>query len=76
MNQAEREAWFLIWPDREEDRSDSPEETMAEIADGASEFGIMLSWTPQTRDTGFGLEKRAILTGSEQSLEDFLGEFL
>jgi len=72
-NQAEKEQWFLLWPDREEDRSGSLlEEAMAEISARASECGITLFWTPQSRDTGFGLERKAILRGREEDLEIYL----
>jgi len=68
----EIEEWFLIWPDNEEEKCDSPEEAMEIIEGVAEQYNVHVSWLPNQRDTGFGLEKMAVLEGREEDIEKFL----
>jgi hypothetical protein len=73
----EREAWFLLHAD-DEDVLDEMQREIAvrgEVNYVAARLGVEVFWTEETRDTGFGQERKAILYGKGEDIDQLLSTF-
>jgi hypothetical protein len=61
--------WFLVNPDNDSFDEEYFEECLAETS---TKLEIKVEWTGQTRDSGFGQEKKYILTG--EHVEAFIDQ--
>jgi hypothetical protein len=67
-NVVDLDFWFVVRPDSGELEYDLCDEIECLAIDN----GVLLEWYPETRDTGFGLERLARVKGLEKDVERFL----